>query len=79
MSTLAYSRHTYVPTEAKVDQPKRASFWRRLFDSMVASQQRRAEREIAAYISRRGGLFTDEVERDIMRNLAGNGRGFKAD
>ena len=38
---------------------------------MAASRERRAEREIAAYIERHGGQLTDDMEREIMRHLNG--------
>ena len=41
---------------------------------MIASQQRRAEREIATYLSSHGGLFTDDMEREIMRRMSGNAK-----
>jgi hypothetical protein len=74
MSTLTYSHDTVAASEARDGQPARKSFWRRLFDAMVASQQRRAERDIAQYLSRHGGLFTDDMEREIMGRLSGNGK-----
>lgn len=36
-------------------------FWNRLFDALVEAQTRRAEREIARYLST--GPFTDAAER----------------
>lgn len=76
MSTLTYSHtdHAAAAAEAQARTPTHKSFWRRLFGNMMAAQQRRADREIAAYIARRGGYLTDEVERDIMRNLGNGGR-----
>jgi hypothetical protein len=47
------------------NQPSRKrSVWRRWFDAVVASRQRRADREIARYIATRGGI-TDSTEREI--------------
>jgi hypothetical protein len=40
---------------------------RRLFEAISESPWRRTEREIAAFIARRGGRITDEVEREIGR------------
>jgi hypothetical protein len=42
-----------------------------MFDALVETQQRRAEREIARYLATHGGLLTDDAEREIMRRLAG--------
>jgi hypothetical protein len=57
-------------TEAK---PARKPFLRSVYEAIVASRERRAEREIAAYIERHGGLLTDDMEREIMRHLNGHG------
>ena len=38
---------------------------------MASSRERRAEREVAAYIARHGGQLTDDMEREIMRHLNG--------
>jgi hypothetical protein len=73
MSTLTTTTtDAFVPasTEAK---PARKPFLRSLYEAMVASRERRAEREIAAYIERHGGLLTDDMEREIMRHLNGHG------
>lgn len=72
MSTLTYTTDALAPaaTTAK-PAAARKSFWRSLYDSLIASRQRRAEREIAAYISGHGGLLTDDMEREIMRRLTG--------
>ena len=67
MSTLTYNHREMVAAEAK---PARKPFWARLYTAIIASQQRRAEREIARYLASRGPL-TDEVEREIMRRLSG--------
>jgi hypothetical protein len=68
-NTLTYS-HSEAAT-AQADTPARKSIWRRLFDAMIASQQRRAEREIAHYLASRGGILNDETEREIMQRLSG--------
>ena len=73
MSTLTYSHDATVAPSAEA-AVERKSFWRRVFDAMVASQQRRAEREISSYLASHGGLFTDDTEREIMRRLSGNAR-----
>ncbi len=78
MSTLTYSHDTGLGTEPKAaektDKAPRSPFWRRAFEAMVAAQQKRAEREVAAYLATRGGLFTDDMEREIMQRLSGNPR-----
>ena len=71
MSTLTYAKRDLAPAAPAHETPARKPFWRRLFDALVASQQRRAEREVAHYLATRGDLLTDETEREIMRRLAG--------
>jgi len=72
MSTLTYAPGGHAPaTDAK---PVRKPFWRRVFDAIVESRQRRADREVARYLASHGHLLTDEAEREIMRRLAGGRR-----
>ena len=72
MSTLTTTTNdALIPATAKA-KPARKPFWRAVFDSIAASRERRAEREIAAYIERHGGQLTDDVEREIMRHLNGH-------
>jgi hypothetical protein len=73
MSTLTYTDTHLAPAEEATKSPRR-SLWRRVYDAMVESQQRRAEREVARYVASHGGLLTDDIEREIMHRLAGNGR-----
>ncbi len=42
-----------------------------MYDALVASLQKRAEREVANYLSSHGGLLTDDMEREIMVRLNG--------
>ena len=49
---------------ARASRSKRG-FWRRIFQAMMEARQRQAEREIARYIERSGGKFTDSLERQI--------------
>jgi hypothetical protein len=70
MSALTYSQEHLGKVEPD-GTPKRRPFWRRAFDAMVESQQRRAEREVVRYLASHGGLLTDDMEREIMRRLSG--------
>jgi hypothetical protein len=47
----------------------KAGVLRRIFDAIFESRQKRADREIAAFVARRGGRFTDELEREMTRRL----------
>lgn len=68
MSTLTYTETGYAVGEPA---PARRGVWRRVYDAIMRSQQRRAEQEIARYVARHGGLFTDDMEREIMHRLEG--------
>lgn len=72
MSTLTYADRTIAAAETANAKPARKPLLSRLYNAIVASQQRRAEREIARFLANRGPL-TDEVEREIMRRLSGAG------
>ena len=61
MSTLTYANQDLASAAPAVEQPLRKPLWRRLFDALMESQQRRAEREIARYLASHGGLLTDDM------------------
>jgi hypothetical protein len=42
---------------------------RRIYDAMFASRLSQADREIAAFLERSGGRFTDDIERRITQRL----------
>ena len=76
MSTLTYT-HGNLPTAERASDAaatERPGFWHRVFDRMIAAQQRRAERDIAAYLKSHGGLLTDDMEREIGERLIGRKR-----
>ncbi len=70
MSTLTYANGDIAAAEVAAGKPARKPILARFYDAIVRSQNRRAEREIARYLSSRGPL-TDELEREIMRRLSG--------
>lgn len=49
---------------------------RRIYDAMIRSRQRRAERDIARMLGLTAGNLTDEIERRITEHLMRNG-GFR--
>jgi hypothetical protein len=59
----ALSAHELVP-----HQRKHGFFWH-LVHAIAASRMQQPDREIAAYLARSGGKFTDESEREIERRL----------
>jgi hypothetical protein len=72
---MAYASSTVAPRgldiPEKAPRAKRSPL-RRLLDSIEQANMRQAEREIARYLSRRGGKFTDEAEREIERRFLSN-------
>lgn len=75
MSTLTYSAGSNLATpDTNTAAPARNGFWKRAFEALMAGQQRRAEREIARYLASHGGMMTDDIEREIMRRMTGDGR-----
>jgi hypothetical protein len=47
----------------------RPGLLRRMFDAVFESCQRQADREIAEFLARSGGRFTDGVEREMTQRL----------
>jgi len=75
MSTLTYTENDYAAARSTgARAAAHRGLWQRAYDAIMRSQQRRAEREIAAYLSCHGGLLTDEMEREIMQRLEGRRR-----
>ena len=51
----------------------KAGVLRRIFDAIIESRQKRADRDIARFLARSGGRLTDEMEREMtQRLLTGN-------
>jgi hypothetical protein len=48
---------------------KKPSILRRIFDAIMESRQREADRQIARFLAGRGGTLTDDLEREITRRL----------
>jgi hypothetical protein len=72
---MAYAQSALAPRLPEIpDKASRAkrSPLRRLLDAIEQANMRRAEREIARYLSRRGGKFTDGAEREIERRFLSN-------
>jgi hypothetical protein len=74
MSTLTYSNGAFTPAVQEAEKTLRKPLWRRVFDTLIESQQRRADREMARFIASHGGLFTDDMERQMMRRLTQSDR-----
>lgn len=74
--------HTAVTTrDVLTSEPKsgiktarKPGLLRRLVVAMQEARMRQAEREIALFLSRTGGKFTDEGEREIERRFLSNQR-----
>ena len=51
----------------------RRGFLRRLYDTMMDSRQQRVNRDIEAFLARRGYRLTDSIERDLNAHLFDGG------
>jgi hypothetical protein len=72
---MAYAQSAVAPRtiEFKQKAPRsKCGLLQRLFDAIEQANMQRAEREIARYLSGRGGKFTDEAEREIERRFLSN-------
>jgi hypothetical protein len=47
----------------------KAGILRRIFDAIFESRQKQADRDIARFLARSGGRFTDDIEREITQRL----------
>ena len=65
---MAFTK-TYAPAKAETKVAPTRGFFARLMDAMMTARMRQAEREIALYVDRNGGKFTDEAEREIARRF----------
>jgi phage terminase large subunit GpA-like protein len=50
----------------KSSQSRRRGIVRKILDAIIASQQRRAEAEIARFLRGRGNWLNDEIERRFL-------------
>lgn len=58
--------HPHVaPRRASANTERRPGFLRRLYETIMDNRQKSADRDIAAYLARRGNRLTDSVEREI--------------
>ena len=55
--------------------PKRPGLMQRLAKVLQRSRQNEADRVIAAFLARSGGLITDGIEREMMQHLASSSWG----
>lgn len=61
------------PSRQLAPAAPRSGFLRRLFDALVESRQQRAQRDVSAFVARRGYRLTDSVEREINEHLIDGG------
>jgi hypothetical protein len=69
---MAFFSHALSPSDIALTRtatPARPGFFARFLRALHESRMRQAEREIALYIDRTGGKFTDSVEREIERRF----------
>ena len=74
MASAAHHSHLahYFTQEASLESNTNAKkpglLWR-IFDAIVESRQKSANREIALRLARSGGRITDSIEREIAQSL----------
>lgn len=72
-ATQGFAPYSTAADAVKVSKPAPAvpevTIWRRIFNSVWASRQAQADREIARYLALNGGTITDSTEREIARRL----------
>jgi hypothetical protein len=67
--------HENPPADRAGRAVRRRGLLRRIYDRVLESRERQAEREIAAYLESTGGRFTDSIERRLTdRLVSGNWR-----
>lgn len=59
----------FVDLEVAGAAPAKPTFLQRFYAAMIKSRQRAAEREIERFICMRGGVLTDDLEREIGRRF----------
>jgi hypothetical protein len=62
---LEFTRY-YNPAARAAGRP---GILRRMAEALIDWRQRRADREVAAYIQRSGGRLTDSIERELMERV----------
>jgi hypothetical protein len=65
---MAYLHSALSAHDPAPHAPKHGFFWY-FMRALTASRQKQADREIALYLARSGGKFTDESEREIERRM----------
>ena len=55
----------------------RPGLLRLIFEAVVDSRRRSAERDIARFVGRTGGRFTDDIERQITNRLVNSDWNFR--
>ncbi len=61
------------PYRVPAKTEKRRGFLRRLYDTIVRNRQIGANRDIEAFLARRGYRLTDSIERDLNEHLFNGG------
>jgi hypothetical protein len=72
---MAYTSSALTTREipfTEISAARKPSLFSRFFGAMMIARSRQAEREIARYLNRTGGKFTDEAEREIERRFLSN-------
>lgn len=70
---MAYLHSALTAADLASHEPRHGFLWH-FMRALTASRQKQADREIARFLARSGGKFTDEAEREIERRLTAGSR-----
>ena len=82
MDTMTYATHhgEFVPcfrdtiaTNGSNSVANMVGVLRRIFDALIETRQKQADRDIARFLARSGGRLTDNMEREMTRRLLTGG------
>lgn len=68
LSHLAHYSTQEASLQSSINAKKPGVLWR-IFDAIVESRQKSANREIALRLAQSGGRITDSIEREITQSL----------
>jgi hypothetical protein len=68
---MTYAPHPSAFVSCRESEPatRRPGLLRRLYDALLESREKEAERVVAAYLERTGGRFTDDIERRLTERV----------
>lgn len=68
---LTFDTARALPAARSTTHPAKLGLLRRIYDAIIEARQRQAEREVTRFLATHE-KFTDQLEREMMRRLAGH-------